>query len=203
MLKLHCAPFTISTAVVCLLNEGVHWEPIRVDVAGGEQTREPYLSLNPKGRVPVLITPEGPLTETGAILEYIAETALPGFVPADPLQRARMREVMFYLASTMHVNHAHMRRGSRWATEESSFADMKAKVPQTMAASCAYLEGLAIGPYLFGPEPTLADFYLYPISTWLKGDGVEIADYPKLAAYKAAMEGRTSVRKAIADSFFG
>jgi glutathione S-transferase len=203
MLKLYCAPFTISTAVVCALNEGVHWEPIRVDFASGEQTREPYLSINPKGRVPALVTPEGPLTETGAILEYLGETALPKLVPADPLQRARMREVMYYLASTMHVNHAHMRRGSRWATEESSFADMKAKVPQTMAASCDYLEGLAVGPYLFGPEPTLADFYLYTISTWLKGDGVEIADYPKLAAFKAAMEGRTSVKKAIADGFFG
>ena len=67
MLKLYCAPMTISTAVVVALNEGVHWEPIRVDVKGGEQTREPYLSLNPKGRVPVLLTPEGALTETGAI----------------------------------------------------------------------------------------------------------------------------------------
>ena len=66
MLKLYCAPRTISVAVVTLLNEsGVHWEPIRVDLAGGEQTRAPYRALNPKGRVPVLMTPEGPLTETG------------------------------------------------------------------------------------------------------------------------------------------
>lgn len=203
MLKLYCAPFTISTAVVTALNEGVHWEPVRVDVAGGEQTREPYLSLNPKGRVPVLITPEGPLTETGAILEYLGETALPHLVPADPLHRARMREVMYYLASTMHVNHAHNRRGTRWATQESSIADMQAKVPETMAASSAYVENLMTGPYLFGPQPTLADFYLYTVTTWLKGDGVEIADYPKLAAFKTAMEGRGSVKKAIADGFFG
>lgn len=203
MLKLHCAPKTISTAVVIALNEGVHWEAVPVDVAGGEQTREPYLSLNPKGRVPVLITPEGPLTETGAILEYLGETALPKLVPADPLHRARMREVMYYLASTMHVNHAHNFRGTRWANEEGSLADMKAKVPETMAASCAYLEGLMTGPYLFGDAPTLADFYLYTITTWLKGDGVEISGYPKLAAFKAAMEGRASVRKAIADGYFG
>lgn len=38
MLKLYCAPLTVSTCVVFALNEGVHWEPIRVDVAGGEQT---------------------------------------------------------------------------------------------------------------------------------------------------------------------
>ncbi len=203
MLKLHCAPNTIAVAVIVALNEGVHWEPVRVDFGSAEQTKPDYLALNPKGRVPTLITPEGPLTETGAILEYLGETAVPKLMPADPLQRARMREVMYYLASTMHVNHAHKMRGPRWATEQSSFDDMKAKVPETMAASCAYLEPQITGPYLFGPEPTLADCYLYAISTWLEGDGVDIANYPKLSAWKAVMEQRASVQKAIADGFIG
>lgn len=202
MLKLFCAPNTISTAVVVALNEGVHWEPIRVDVKGGEQSRPEYLAINPKGRVPVLVTPEGPLTETGAILEYLGETALPKLVPVDPLHRARMREVMYYVASTFHVAHAHMRRGYRWADQEGSFADMAAKVPETMAASCAYVEGVLEGPFLFGADLTLADPYLYTVTTWLKGDGVDIADYPRLAAFKAAMEDRGSVKTAIADGFF-
>lgn len=203
MLTLHCAPNTISLAVIVALNEGVHWTPVRVDFAAGEQTKPDYLALNPKGRVPVLITPEGPLTETGAILEYLGETALPKLVPADPLQRARMREVMYYLASTMHVNHAHKLRGSRWADQQSSFDDMKSKVPETMASSCAFLEPQIAGPYLFGPEPTLADCYLYPVATWLAGDGVDIADFPKLARWKATIETRASVQKAIADGFTG
>lgn len=203
MLKLYCAPKTISTAVVVALNEGVHWEPIRVDIAGGEQSDDPFLSLNPKGRVPVLVTPEGPLTETGAILEYLGETALPDLVPADPLHRARMREVMFYLASTMHVNHAHLRRGHRWADSEAARTDMAAKVPETMAASAAYIEALIEGPYLFGTDPTLADPYLYAAASWLDGDGVAIENFPKLATFKATMESRASVRKAIADGFFG
>ena len=203
MLKLYCAPMTISTVVVVTLNEGVHWEPIRVDVKGGEQTREPYLSLNPKGRVPVLITPEGALTETGAILEYLGETALPQLVPIDPLARARMREVMYYIASTMHVNHAHMRRGYRWASQESSFKDMQAKVPETMSASAAFLDAQIAGPYVFGAEPTLADLYLYTLTTWLGPDGVDIGNYPNLRAFKETMETRASVQKARADGYFG
>ena len=201
MLKLYCAPNTIAVAAIVALNEGVHWEPIRVDFASAEQTKPDYLSINPKGRVPVLITPEGPLTEVGAILEYIAETAVPRLLPVDPLQRARMREVMYYLASTMHVNHAHRFRGARWANEEGSFADMRAKVPETMAQSCAYLEPRIMGPYLFGPDLTLADCYLYPISTWLEGDGVQLGLFPKLQAWKATMERLPSVQKAIADGF--
>ena len=203
MLKLFCAPFTISSVVVVTLNEGVHWEPIRVDVAGGEQTRPDYLAINPKGRVPVLLTPEGPLTETGAILEYLGETALPDLVPADPLHRARMRELMYYFASTFHVAHAHMRRGYRWADQESSFADMQSKVPETMAASAGYVEGLIEGPYLFGETLTLADPYLYSITTWLAADGVDILNFPKLSVFKVAMEKRPSVQRTIADGYFG
>lgn len=197
MLKLYCAPRTISVAVVAALyDSGIHWEPIRVDVAGGEQTRPEFQAINPKGRVPVLITPEGPLTETGAILEYLAETAMPGYVPADPLARARMREVMYYLASTMHVNHAHKPRGRRWANEDSSLADMAAKVPETMTASSAHIEALMTGPFLFGPDLTLADFYLFAICTWLEGDGVDVEQFPGIKAFMARMEATQGVRRA-------
>lgn len=200
MLKLYCAPRTISVAVsTALFDSGIHWEPVRVDIAGGEQTRPEFHAINPKGRVPVLITPEGPLTETGAILEYLAETAMPGYVPADPLARARMREVMFYLASTMHVNHAHKPRGRRWANDDASLADMAAKVPETMTASCVYIEGLMTGPYLFGPDLTLADFYLYAICTWLEGDGVDVTQFPRITAFIAAMEATRGVRQARAE----
>lgn len=203
MLTLHCAPNSISIAAIVALNEGVHWDAVRLDLASADQTSPDYLALNPKGRVPTLITPEGPLTETGAILEYIGETAVPKLVPADPLQKARMREVMYYLASTMHVNHAHKMRGSRWANAQSAFDDMTAKVPETMTASCAFLEPQIVGPYFFGPEPTLADCYLYAIATWLEGDGVDVTQFPKLAAWRALMESRPSVQKAIADGFIG
>ncbi len=201
MLKLYCAPNTIAVAAITALNEGVHWEPIRIDFEHGEQTRPDYLAVNPKGRVPALVTPEGVLTETGAILEYLGETALPSFVPVDPLHRARMREIMYYLGTTMHVNHAHKLRGHRWADQASSFADMTAKVPETMNASCAYLEPMVEGPYLMGPEPTLADFYLYAITRWLEGDGVDIGAFANLTAWQAVMETRASVRKARADGF--
>ena len=195
MLKLYWAPGTIASASAIVLEEGnVHWEGIRVDFASGEQTKPAYHGVNPKGRVPALVTPEGVLTETGAILEYLAATAVPGLVPVDPLHAARMREVMYYLASTMHVNHAHKMRGSRWADDERSWADMKAKVPETMVASCAYIESLIEGPFLFGDHVTLADAWLYTISTWLEADGVDVTLFPKLVAFRDAMGARASVK---------
>ena len=204
MLELHYAPGTIASAVAIALEElGLPFEPVRVDFAAAEQTKPPYLELNPKGRVPTLVTARGPLTETGAILDYLAALAPSGgyagtpMMPSDPFDAARVRAVMYYLASTAHVNHAHKGRGPRWATQESSFADMKAKVPETMAATCAYLEEHVVeGPFVMGDMITMADPYLYVITTWLKGDGIDIADYPKLAAFADAMEDRPSVQAA-------
>ena len=192
MFRLHYAPRTISVASAIALEEAsVAYEPVRVDFASAEQTGAAYLALNPKGRVPLLETPHGLLTETGAILELVA----PGLVPVDPWDRARMRETLYYLASTMHVAHAHKMRGSRWADLEASHADMRAKVPQTMAASCAYLEGhLPLAPFAQGAQITVADPYLFVVLSWVEGDGVALADYPKLSAFAAMMETRASVK---------
>ena len=60
MLKLHYAPGTISVAVAIALEEaGLAYEPVKVDFASAEQTAAPYLALNPKGRVPTLVTEAG------------------------------------------------------------------------------------------------------------------------------------------------
>lgn len=197
MMQLYYAPGTISVAVALALEEaGLDYEAIKVDFASKEQTTAAYAQINPKGRVPALIVNGGILTETGALLDYIADQAPnAGLRPQDPLMAARMREVMYYLASTMHVNHAHKMRGSRWADKASSHQDMTAKVPETMTASAAYIcdNGLR-GPFVLGEKPSLADCYLYVVCSWLEGDGVTLSDFPKLQNFMSTMETRASVR---------
>ncbi|MEO9864535.1 MAG: glutathione S-transferase family protein [Yoonia sp.] len=197
-MTLHYAPKTISIAVAITLEEvGLAYDAVAVDFASGAQAKEPYLSVNPKGRVPALVTAAGTLTETGAILEFIAETS-GQLIPDTPMATARMREVMFYLASTMHVNHAHKMRGHRWADQQSSFDDMAAKVPETMAASCAYLEDmLTLDPFVT-KDFSLADPYLFMVLSWVPGDGVDLAAYPKLSAFVDMMKTRPSVQAVIA-----
>lgn len=192
MLKLHYAPRTISVAVAIALEEaGVPYEAIRVDFASAEQTKADYRGINPKGRVPTLETPEGILTETPAILEY----AVPSLVPADAFAAAKMRELMAYLNGTMHPHHAHGLRGERWADQESSFADMRKKVPQRMGECAAYLEEyLSSLPFPVGKGEVLSDAYLYVVLTWLPGDGVDIAHFTRLAAFQHEMNTRRSVQ---------
>jgi len=198
-MKFYYAPKTISVATAVMLEEtGLAYEGIKVDFAAGEQTSPEYLAINPKGRVPAIVTDAGILTETGAILEFLA-TQAPDKValPTDPWEAAQLRSVMYYLASTFHVNHGHLRRGHRWANEESSFRDMASKVPETMATSARFIEeNCALSPFVTGDTITPADPWLFAICTWLEGDGVEMADFPAIAAFRAAMRARPAVERA-------
>ena len=197
-MQLYYAPRTISVAVAIALEEaGLEYEAIRLDFAEAEQTKPAYKQINPKERVPALAVDGGILTETGALLDYIAAKAPEaGLVPDDPIMAARMREVMYYLASTMHVNHAHKLRGPRWADKKASWKDMKDKVPQTMTASCDSISSNGLrGPFVLGEAFSVADAYLFVVCSWLEGDGVTVSDFPKITAFRAAMQARASVRK--------
>lgn len=190
MLKLFATKGTISVAVALLLEEvGVDYELCLIDFATKEQRSQAYLEINPKGRVPALVTEYGILTETAAMLEYIA----PHLLPKGAFECAKHREISYYLAATMHINHAHILRGYRWADLETSYEDMRAKVPKTMMESCAYVEDVIAGPYIFGAQFTLADAHLFAITQWLAGDGVEIQNYPKLAQLQRSIAVRPSV----------
>lgn len=197
-MKLYYAPGTISIAVAIALEEaGMAYETVKISFADADQTKPDYVALNPKGRVPTLITDNGQvLTETGALLDYIAASAPDaGLVPDAPEDAAHMRAVMYYLASTFHVAHAHKMRGSRWADQQSSFDDMAAKVPETMAACAAYVEAECFrGDYTCGDQISVADPYLFIVCNWLAGDGVTVSNYPKIEAFIARMEARDSVK---------
>jgi glutathione S-transferase len=198
MMKLYYTPGTISIAVAITLEEaGLPYEPVKVDFASAEQTKPAYLKLNPKGRVPALVVEDGEvMTETGALLDYIAALKPDaGLVPDNAQDAAHMRSVMYYLASTMHIAHAHKMRGPRWADQQSSFDDMTAKVQQNMAASAAYVQSNCLrGDYVAGDQFTLADPYLFIVCNWLAGDGVPPADIPQIEAFLARMEARESVK---------
>lgn len=186
---------------IALEEAGADYELVRVDFASAEQTKPAYLAINPKGRVPALATDRGVLTENVAILAFLAQSyPEKKLAPlADPFAFAAMQAFNSYLSSTVHVNHSHKGRGYRWATEESSFADMRAKVPETMAASFDLIEReMFKGPWVMGEAYTVADAYLYTIARWLEGDSVDVARFPKVAAHMKAMEQRPAVKAALA-----
>ena len=166
MFKLYYAPGTCALASHIALEEaGASYTAERLDFKNSQQTTPQYLAINPKGRVPALVTDRGTLTETPAILAYIAQSFPQArLMPDDPFAFAQAQSFNSYLCSTVHINHAHKMRGYRWAVEESSFADMKRKVPETMAACFALIErDMLKGPWVMGEQYTVCDPYLFTI----------------------------------------
>lgn len=212
MLKLYYSPGSCALASRIALEEaGAAYELVRVDFSKSEQRGPDYLKINPKGRVPALATDRGVLTENPAILAYIAQS-FPAAKLApldDPFAFGQVQAFNAYLASTVHVAHAHGPRGSRWADDPAAIAEMKRKVPETMAACFELIEkalpqadssraGSSEGGWVMGAQYTICDPYLFTIASWLESDGVDVTRFPKVHAHRNRMAERPAVKKALA-----
>jgi len=201
MPTLYYAPNTCALASHIALEEaGAPYEARRLDFAAGEQIKGDYLKINPKARVPALVTERGVITENPAILAYIAQTH-PEVKLApldDPFAFAELQALMSYLCSTVHVAHAHRVRGARWADDPAAHESMKKKVPETVGACFGLIEGQMFrGPWAMGEAYTVADPYLYTLARWLEGDGVEPARFPRVLDHRRRMAERPAVQRAL------
>jgi glutathione S-transferase len=185
---------------IALEDAGAEYKSVRLDFSKTQQKSPEFLKINPKARVPALVTDKGIVTETPAVLTYIGQThPKANLLPKDPFDFARMQSFMSYLCSTVHPSHAHKLRGYRWSDDPAVIEALKIKVPQNMAESFDLIEkDYFIGPWVMGEQYTVADPYLYAIATWLEGDGVDPTKFPKVFDHRARMAGRASVKKVVA-----
>jgi glutathione S-transferase len=203
MFTLYYAAHTCALAShIALEDAGAPYSLKRIDFGKAEQQSPDYLKINAKGRVPAMATPHGILTETPAILAFIAQSfPAAKLAPlADPFAFAELQSFNSYLCATLHVAHAHRMRGHRWAYEASSFADMQRKVPESVGACFDVIEGqMLTGPWVMGDNYTIADPYLFTVAQWLEADGVDPRRIPRVIAHRARMAERLNVKKAIAE----
>ena len=203
MLTLYYAPHTCSLATHIALEEvGAPYRLQRIDFAKTEQQSPAFVAINPKARVPAMVTPRGVLTETPAMLAFVAQSyPAAGLAPVDdPFAFAEVQAFNSYLCSTVHIAHAHRMRGYRWADDPAAIAAMQKKVPQSVGACFELIDREMLkGPWVMGETYTIADPYLFTLAQWLENDGVDIARVPRVVAHRARMRERPAVRKAIAD----
>jgi glutathione S-transferase len=203
MMKIFFSPGACSLAShIALVEAGAHYEAHRLDFKAGEQTKPDYLAVNPKGRVPALVTNRGILTETPAILAYIAQS-FPAAKLApldDPHAFAELQAFNSYLCSTVHVAHAHKMRGARWADDPAALAAMTAKVPESVGKAFQLIETTFLrGPWVMGETYSVADPYLFTVSSWLEGDRVDLSKLPRVLAHRERVRARPAVKRALAE----
>jgi glutathione S-transferase len=205
MIRLYYAPHTCSLAShIALEDAGAEYATARISFAAEEQRKPEYLAINPKGRVPALVTDKGILTETPAMLVFIAQSFPQARLAPldDPFFFAEMQAFNSYLCSTLHVAHAHRMRGYRWADDPAAVEAMIRKVPDSVTSCYELIEGKMLrGPWVMGETYTICDPYLFTIAQWLEDDGVDPSRFPKVIDHRRRMSERPAVKKAIAEEF--
>jgi glutathione S-transferase len=133
-----------------------------------------YFGINPRGRVPTLITPQGPLAENPAILAYLAQThPEKRRAPTDPFPFAKTRSVNLYLASTLHVVFSDKAHAARWADDPDANRAMQAKVPANIAEAAQFAdEHLLQGPWVLGEAYSFCDPYVFLVHRRMAASGI-------------------------------
>ncbi len=203
MLTFFYSPGSCALAThLALEHSGLEYTAKKVDFSKQEQRSPEFLKINPKGRVPALVTDDGVLTENPALLVYIAQLAPDAnLAPLDnPWLFAQMQSFNSYLASTVHVAHAHRYRGYRWSDDEAAIATMVQKVPQNMRDCFNLIENDYLrGPWVLGDLYSVSDIYLFTICRWLPGDEVDIKEFPRVADHFRRIQEIPAVQKILAE----
>ena len=203
-MKLYHTPGAVSLAAHIALHEaGASFELVNLDFNTAEQRGQTYLQINPKGRVPALATDRGIITETPAILLFIAQTfPQAGLAPLeDPFALAKLQEFTSYLASTLHVAHAHKGRGERWADDPAAIAEMTRKAPQATGDAFKLIEDEYLkGPFVMGKAYTIADPYLFTVARWIEGDKIDPKTLPRIVQHRDMMRQRPAVQRTLRET---
>lgn len=174
---------------IALNLKGLKYEsvPVHLLKSGGEQLSDGYRKINPSKLVPALQDERGTLTQSMAILEYLEETHrdVP-LLPADPLGRARVRELCQIVACDIHpLNNLRVLRylvRQLGVEEDAKNEWYRHWVKEGLAALEAHLaRDAGTGDFCHGETPTLADCFLVPQVFNAQRFEIDLAPYPNIA----------------------
>lgn len=183
---------TRSLLPMWALNEiGLAYEFVSLDLREGEQKRPNFLRLNPAGKVPVLVDGEVVISESVAIVLYLADKHREaGLMPSDPAQRAQVfRWIMFGVTELEQQLFRMTRHTTIYPEERRSPAEI-ALASEEFATMAAILERHMEGRiFVVGDRFTAADCVTAFLMDW--ADRRELLDgFPNLKGYLTRMYGR-------------
>ena len=166
-LTLYHSPLTCSLASrLALVAAGVAHDLVLVRTQTGQNLQPEFLAINPLGKVPALSVDGVILTESTAILPFVATLAPDArLMPQDALDRARAQALLSYISSTLHAAWTHVLRPDRFTTDPQKTAVRDAAVPP-LSEALEHLETrLGERAYLLG-ELSVCDLYLAVFLAW-------------------------------------
>jgi glutathione S-transferase len=169
MYTLYFSPGSCSLVVHCLLEElGVPFELKRVDLTSDEHRGDEYRRINPKAKVPALVTPDGVLTECVALVEYLCDKHAEGKLLGRPgtWERAKTLERIATLATEVHPLFNRFFHDDDFAEARDVRAAVKARGSEKLLAYFRGEEAQLTRAFWSGDALTAADFYFMVIARW-------------------------------------
>lgn len=203
-LTLFTSPRACSLACHIALEEsGLPYTAELVRIRKGEHRSDAYLAVNPWGKIPALQIDDEVLTETHAILSYVADSAPEaGLLPADdPLTRARAHEWMNFLSSFVHLAFRPLFRPGFLVAEEALYPKVQeVGIPRLRATLLEVERRLADRTWALGDRFSVVDPYLLVFHIWSQRDDIRphVADMPNWMAHRERMEARASTQTVLA-----
>lgn len=163
---------------------GINHELVDVDLLSGEHKKEPFLSLNPAGQVPVIEDGDTAISDSNAILVYLARKYAPDWLPTDPVLEAEVQKFLSLAAGDI----AHGAATARLVTVFG--AQLDAERPKAVAKSAfdrleTHLDGR---DWLVGTTPTVADVAIYSYTAHAPEGNISLDDYPNIRGLLSRVE---------------
>lgn len=184
--------------MLCELGLDYTCHPIRSRSA--ETQSAAFAALNPRGKIPVLRHGDLVLTESAAIVAYLAasfETPADFYRPSNAAERARLDEWCYFVMTELDAHALYLIR--RHEGLKQIYGDEPGAVASARAYFLKQLEAMAerigaSGPYLLGDKFSAADIILQSCLDWARFVRIDLPD--PVLAYKRAVAERASYRTA-------
>ncbi|AUC98034.1 glutathione S-transferase [Bradyrhizobium sp. SK17] len=197
MLELYFSPMACSLASrIALMEAGIEarYHLVQLWTKKVVEDDGDFRAVAPKGAVPVLVLENGErLTESAAVLQYIADRKPElGLAPqpGDP-DRYRLQEWLSFIGTEIHKGFLFP---TFWYKDDASLAKPRARIGQTLSVPSAHL---ADREFLVGERFTVADAHFAWALLLLRAAGVDVAQWPSLAAYLSRIQARPQVKAAV------
>ncbi len=195
-MKLYYSPGACSLSPHIVLREaGLAFEPVLASTKTHKlQDGTDYYGINPKGYVPLLELDNGErLSEGPVIVQYIADQvpAKKLAPPAGTMARYRLQEWLNFITSELHKGFGPLFNP---ALPEDAKPLFRAKLSERFKWVDSQLAGKN---YLMGDEFSVADAYLFTVTSWGGYVGVDTSGLANLGAFMERMKARPAVQEAL------